>query len=86
MQMVAIVACAMVIFVAPINTLLVPITDKLRQAPLLAAAGLLSAAIGLGRIFSVALVDRLSKGRTELTASRLDRCLPCAMSDVQKDK
>jgi len=34
---------------APMNTLLVPITDDLRQAPLLAAAGLLSAAIGLGR-------------------------------------
>jgi hypothetical protein len=71
MRTVAIVACAMVIFVAPMNTLLVPITDDLRQAPLLAAAGVLSASIGLGRCFSAKLVDRLSKGRTELSASAL---------------
>jgi len=71
MRTVAIVACAMVIFIAPLNTLIVPITDDLRQAPLLAAAGLLSAAIGLGRCFSAMLVDRLSRGRTELTASVL---------------
>jgi hypothetical protein len=71
MRMVAIVACAMVVFIAPMNSLLVPITDELRQAPLLAAAGLLSAAIGIGRCFSAALVDRLSKGRTALSASVL---------------
>jgi hypothetical protein len=71
MRTVVVVACAMVIFVAPMNTLLVPITDDLRQAPLLAAAGLLSAAIGLGRCFSEKRVDRLSKGRTEVEASML---------------
>jgi hypothetical protein len=71
MRWVALVACGMVIFVAPLGTLLVPITEDLRQAPLIAAAGVLSASIGIGRCFSSKLVDRLCRGRTESSASAL---------------
>ncbi len=57
--------------VAPMSTLLVPITEDLRQAPLIAAAGVLSASIGIGRCFSAKLVDRLTRGRDESSAAAL---------------
>lgn len=71
MRLLAMMACGMVIFVAPLSSLVVPITHDLRHEPLFIGAGLLAAALSAGRFFAPALVDRLSRGRTELAAGAL---------------
>ncbi|MFZ4517682.1 MAG: MFS transporter [Microthrixaceae bacterium] len=71
LRLVALLGCAVTVFVAPLSSLIVPITQDLRHQPLLVGAGLLLAAMAAGEFMSPRVVGVVVRGRSELTASAL---------------
>lgn len=64
-------ACGVAMFVAPLPSLVVPVTAALRREPLLQGAGLLMASIAIGELLSPLVVSRLRAKRTPITSSAL---------------
>lgn len=66
-----ILGSAVGIFVAPMGSLVVPLSQALRQEPLYRGAGLLMAGMALGQVLSPRLVHRLSRHRNDLGSSAI---------------
>jgi len=64
-------ACGVAMFVAPLSSLVVPLTQAFRREPLLQGAGLLMATIAIGELLSPIVVSRLQAKRTRLASSAL---------------
>ncbi len=64
-------ACGVAIFVAPLASLVVPLTQVLRREPLLQGAGLLMASIAVGELLSPLVVSRLSAKRAPIASAAL---------------
>ena len=64
-------ACGVALFVAPMPSLVVPLTHALRREPLLQGAGLLMASIAIGELLSPIVVSRLRAKRTPIASSAL---------------
>lgn len=69
LRLAALLGCAVTVFVAPLSSLIVPITQDLRHEPLLVGAGLLLAAMAAGEFLSPRVVALVVRGRSELAAS-----------------
>jgi len=69
LRRVAVLAAAVAIFVIPMISMIVPIAQALRQSPLIPGAGIVLAGVALGRLGTPAIVNRLQRGRDDLTAS-----------------
>jgi MFS family permease len=66
-----VLGCTITLFVSPLTSLVVPISQDLRRTPLLAGSGLLMSAFAAGQFLSPRLVRLLSARREELTAATL---------------
>jgi hypothetical protein len=64
-------ACGLAMFVAPLLSLVVPLTQALRREPLLQGAGLLMASISIGELLSPIVVSRFRVKRTPIASSAL---------------
>ena len=64
-------ACGVALFIAPMPSLVVPLTQALRREPLLQGAGLLLASIAIGELLSPIVVSRLRVKRTLIASSAL---------------
>jgi hypothetical protein len=64
-------ACGVAVFVAPLLSLVVPLTQALRREPLLQGAGLLMASISIGELLSPIVVSRFRAKRTPIASSAL---------------
>lgn len=62
-------SAAVVIFVVPMISMIVPIAQSLRQSPLIPGAGIVLAGVALGRLATPTIVTRLRNGRDDLMAS-----------------
>lgn len=69
LRRVSVLAAGVAIFVAPMISMVVPITQALRQSPLISGAGIMLAGVALGRLATPAIVSRLHRGRDDLSAS-----------------
>ena len=67
----ALLGGAVSMLAAPLASLLVPVADALRQAPLLPGAGILMAGMYAGQLLTPKIVSRLSGGRTQMNGSAL---------------
>lgn len=70
-----VLGCAMTLFLFPMVSLIVPITQQLRHEPLLIGAGLLIATMGIGEMFSPLILRALSAGRDEFPAATVSAAL-----------
>lgn len=66
-----VLGCTITLFVSPLTSLVVPISQDLRRTPLLAGSGLLMSAFAAGQFLSPRLVQLLSARREDLTAATL---------------
>ena len=64
-------ACGVALFIAPMPSLVVPLTQALRREPLLQGAGLLLASIAIGELLSPIVVSRLRSKHTLIASSAL---------------
>ena len=64
-------ACGVAMFVAPLPSFVVPLTQALRREPLLQGAGLLMASIAIGELLSPIVVSRFRAKRTPIASSAL---------------
>lgn len=71
LRRIAVLVAAVAICVLPVISMIVPITQALRQSPLIPGAGIVLAGAALGRLGTPAIVDRLQRGRDEFTSSLL---------------